>query len=88
MVRIFAHANYDFIGFRRRAILATITLFIVGMIALAVRGVNYSVEFTGGTLMRVIVTHGDAQGGDAARRARGRQDRMTPRSPRRVRSGS
>jgi preprotein translocase SecF subunit len=58
MVRIFAHANNDFIGFRRRAILATITLFVVGMIALAVRGVNYSVEFTGGTLMRVIVTHG------------------------------
>ena len=58
MVRIFAHANYDFIGFRRRAILATIALFIVGMIALVVRGVNYSVEFTGGTLMRVTVTKG------------------------------
>ncbi|MGH7593425.1 MAG: protein translocase subunit SecF [Gemmatimonadales bacterium] len=58
MVRIFAHANYDFIGFRRRAILATIALFIVGMIALAVRGVNYSVEFTGGTLMRVNVIKG------------------------------
>jgi preprotein translocase subunit SecF len=58
MVRIFAHANYDFIGFRRRAILATITLFIVGVIALVVRGVNYSVEFTGGTLMQIAVTKG------------------------------
>jgi preprotein translocase subunit SecF len=56
MVRIFANAKYDFIGFRGKAIRATIALFLVGMIALIVRGVNYSVEFTGGTLMRVAVT--------------------------------
>lgn len=68
MVRIFAHANYDFIGFRRRAILATISLFIVGMIALAVRGVNYSVEFTGGTLLRVN-TNGTPVQVDALRAA-------------------
>ena len=56
MVRIFAHAKYDFIGFRGKAIRATIALFLVGMVALIVRGVNYSVEFTGGTLMRIAVT--------------------------------
>ncbi|HEY3934653.1 MAG TPA: protein translocase subunit SecF [Gemmatimonadales bacterium] len=61
MVRIFAHANYDFIGFRRRAIFATIFLFVVGMIAIAVRGVNYSVEFTGGTLLQVAATKGTLQ---------------------------
>lgn len=55
MVRIFAHAHYDFIGFRRRAILATITLFVIGMIALIFRGVNYSVEFTGGTQASVTM---------------------------------
>ena len=83
MVRIFAHANYDFIGFRRKAILATIALFVVGMIALAVRGVNYSVEFTGGTLMRVIVTPVARSRSTTLRAgARGRQDRTTPRSRR------
>ena len=40
MVRIFANAHYDFIGFRRKAIIATITLFIVGVIALIGRGVS------------------------------------------------
>ena len=64
MVRIFAHAKYDFIGFRGKAIRATIALFIVGMIALIFRGVNYSVEFTGGTLMQVTITKGEvAQAG-------------------------
>ena len=77
MVRIFAHANYDFIGFRGKAIRATIALFVVGMIALIVRGVNYSVEFTGGTLMRITVTGPNAapgalRGGLAAGRARRR----------------
>ena len=61
MVRIFAHAKYDFIGFRGKAIRATIALFVVGMIAIAVRHVNYSVEFTGGTLLRVKATKGDVQ---------------------------
>lgn len=59
MVRIFAHAKYDFIGFRGKAIRATIALFLVGMVALIFRGVNYSVEFTGGTLMQVTLTQGD-----------------------------
>jgi preprotein translocase subunit SecF len=60
MVRIFAHANYDFIGFRRRAIFATIALFLVGIAAMIARtpAINYSVEFTGGTLMDVTVSNG------------------------------
>jgi preprotein translocase subunit SecF len=61
MVRIFADAKYDFIGFRTKAIRATIALLVVGIIAIAVRGVNYSVEFTGGTLMRVKTTAGALQ---------------------------
>jgi preprotein translocase subunit SecF len=60
MVRIFAHANYDFIGFRRRAIIVTIALFLVGIIAMIVRtpAIDYSVEFTGGTLMDVTLKSG------------------------------
>jgi len=61
MVRIFAHAKYDFIGFRTKAIRATVALLIIGVIAMAVRGVNYSVEFTGGTLLRMKVTSGTLQ---------------------------
>jgi preprotein translocase subunit SecF len=62
MVRIFAHAKYDFIGFRSKAIRATIALFVVGVIALVVRGgLNYSVEFTGGTLMRITALKGAVQ---------------------------
>lgn len=61
MVRIFAHARYDFIGFRNKAIRATIALLVVGIIAMAIRGVNYSVEFTGGTLLRMTGLKGTVQ---------------------------
>ena len=61
MVRIFAHAKYDFIGFRSKAIRATIFLLLIGIVAIAVRGVNYSVEFTGGTIMRVMALKGDVR---------------------------
>ncbi len=53
MTRFFAHANYDFIGLRRWAYAVTALFVIPGLIVLAVRGLNYSVEFTGGTLIQV-----------------------------------
>jgi len=53
MVRFFANANYDFIGLRRRAYIATVAVLLVGLGWLALRGVNYSVEFTGGTLVQI-----------------------------------
>ncbi len=62
MTRIFANANYDFIGFRRKAILATITLFVIGVIALFAQGLNYSIEFTGGTLVEVVRQGADRMG--------------------------
>jgi preprotein translocase subunit SecF len=66
MVRIFADAAYDFIGFRRRAIFATIILFCVGVIAMIVRtpAINYSVEFTGGTLVQVTILQGNPSQAD------------------------
>lgn len=52
-MRLFAHANYDFLGRRRIAYLITLLLTIPGLLYVLIRGVNYSVEFTGGTLMQV-----------------------------------
>ncbi|MEZ4378482.1 MAG: protein translocase subunit SecF [Gemmatimonadales bacterium] len=51
MTRIFANANYDFIGMRRKAIIATGVLLALGLVALLGRRINYSIEFTGGTLV-------------------------------------
>jgi preprotein translocase subunit SecF len=52
-MRLFAHANYDFLRRRNIAYLITLVLTIPGLIYVLIRGVNYSVEFTGGTLMQV-----------------------------------
>ena len=52
-MRLFANANYDFIG-NTRWVLAVLALLILpGLGLLVVQGANYSVEFTGGTLMQV-----------------------------------
>ena len=52
-MRLFAHANYDFLGRRHIAYLITLLLTIPGLLYVLIRGVNYSVEFTGGTLIQV-----------------------------------
>ena len=52
-MRLFANANYDFLGRRNTAYLLTLAIILPGLIFLLARGVNYSVEFTGGTLMQV-----------------------------------
>jgi preprotein translocase subunit SecF len=53
MLRLFAHANYDFIRVRRFAYAATALFMLPGLLLLLVRGLNYSIEFTGGTLIQV-----------------------------------
>jgi preprotein translocase subunit SecF len=53
MIRFFANANYDFIGVRRYAYTVTAALFAVSLVGLVVWGLNYSIEFTGGTLVQV-----------------------------------
>jgi preprotein translocase subunit SecF len=58
MIRFFANANYDFIGVRRYAYMVTGVLFAVSLVALLVFGLNYSIEFTGGTLVRVKAAPG------------------------------
>ncbi len=57
MIRLFANANYDFIKWRRWAFSLTGGIMLVGVIFLATRGLNYSIEFTGGTLVQVEVAH-------------------------------
>jgi preprotein translocase subunit SecF len=53
MIRIFAGANYDFISLRRFAYALTAAITIPGLLLLALRGPNYSIEFTGGTLVQI-----------------------------------
>ncbi len=53
MIRLFAHAAYDFIGLRRWAYGLSALLIVPGLALLLVRGLNYSIEFTGGTEVQV-----------------------------------
>jgi preprotein translocase subunit SecF len=52
-MRLFANANYDFLGQRRLAYGLSIAFSTFGIAVLLILGVNYSVEFTGGTLIQV-----------------------------------
>ncbi len=74
-MRLFANANYDFLGRRRIAYLLTLAILLPGLVVLLLRGVNYSVEFTGGTLIQVQsekpVDVGAVRNALAARRVEG-----------------
>ncbi|HXV85080.1 MAG TPA: protein translocase subunit SecF [Gemmatimonadales bacterium] len=52
-MRLFANANYDFLGVRRIAYLVTAALAVPGLALLLIRGLNQSIEFTGGTLIEL-----------------------------------
>jgi len=56
MKRLFDNANYDFMGARRYAYAATALVAVAGLLALFIRGLNESIEFTGGTLIQVHAT--------------------------------
>ncbi len=53
MIRIFANAQYDFLAVRKVAYIATLALVVPGLLLLAFRGLNESIEFTGGTLIQI-----------------------------------
>jgi preprotein translocase subunit SecF len=53
MRRLFTNTTFDFIGVRRYAYLLTAAFFVPGLVLLLVRGLNYGIEFTGGTLVQV-----------------------------------
>ena len=52
-MRLFANAKYDFLSPRKIAYVITLAFTIPGLLVVLFRGLNYSVEFTGGTLMQV-----------------------------------
>ncbi|HUL03058.1 MAG TPA: protein translocase subunit SecF [Gemmatimonadales bacterium] len=56
MRRLFSNTTFDFIGVRRYAYLLTAAFFIPGLVLLLTRGLNYGIEFTGGTLVQVQTT--------------------------------
>jgi preprotein translocase subunit SecF len=53
MLRIFHNTKYDFIRWWRVAIGLTVAFIALGFGSLAIKGVNYSIEFTGGTLKQL-----------------------------------
>jgi preprotein translocase subunit SecF len=53
MIRLLYNKNYDFIGLRRWAFVATGAFLALGALSFAWRGLNYSIEFTGGTLVHL-----------------------------------
>ncbi|MBI2401308.1 MAG: protein translocase subunit SecF, partial [Gemmatimonadetes bacterium] len=52
-LRLFQDAKYDFLGVRRYAYAATVAVALPGFALLLFRGLNESIEFTGGTLIQV-----------------------------------
>jgi preprotein translocase subunit SecF len=56
MRHFFSDTKFDFVGVRKYAYLLTAAFFVPGLVLLLVRGLNYSIEFTGGTLMQIKTT--------------------------------
>jgi preprotein translocase subunit SecF len=53
-MRFFANAKYDFLGMRRKAYIITALVLVPGLILAFILGFNYSIEFTGGTMVQAI----------------------------------
>ena len=53
MIEIFRNPNYNFIGKRKWAYIVSIAITLMGLASLAVRGLHYDIDFTGGTLVQV-----------------------------------
>lgn len=56
MRRLFSNTKYDFVGSRYYAYALTAAFLVAGLASLLIRGVNYSIEFTGGTLVHITTT--------------------------------
>ena len=53
MLRIFHDTRYDFIRWWKTAVIVTALFVVAGLGSLILKGINYSIEFTGGTLMQL-----------------------------------
>jgi preprotein translocase subunit SecF len=68
-MEIFHKPNIDFIGLRWYPIGASILVVVVGLSAIAIKGFNYSIEFTGGSLIQVSFPAGSKTNVDHVRKA-------------------
>ena len=59
MFRFFDKADYDFLSMRKPALNIALLFMIPGLLWLAIRGVNQSIEFTGGTLFELTAKSDD-----------------------------
>ena len=59
MIRFFDKADYDFLKIRKQSIIAALAFMIPGLLLLTFRGVNQSIEFTGGTLIELTANSDD-----------------------------
>lgn len=64
MYRLFDRASFDFLRFWRTAVISTVVFAIPGLGLVLVRGLNLSIEFTGGTLIQVRVADSTVQTGE------------------------
>jgi preprotein translocase subunit SecF len=54
LIELFRNPSYDFIGKRKWAYIASITITLIGLLSLVARGgLRYDIDFTGGTLIQV-----------------------------------
>ena len=53
MIELFHSPNYNFIGRRKWAYTVSLAITVLGLISLAVHGLHYDIDFTGGTLVQV-----------------------------------
>jgi preprotein translocase subunit SecF len=67
MIRIFHNTNYDFLKWWKAGLFARIAFIVIGLAIMAVNGLHFSIEFTGGTMMQVQFAK--PPGGDAVRDA-------------------
>jgi preprotein translocase subunit SecF len=68
-MEIFQKPNIDFIGLRWYPIGASVLVVVLGLAAIGIKGFNYSIEFTGGSLIQVSFPAGAKTNVDAVRSA-------------------
>ncbi len=46
--------NINFIGIRKTAITISVVLIVIGLVSVAIRGFNYGIDFSGGTMVQLL----------------------------------